>query len=139
MATRAGSTHPCATTQRQGIEQIVVHLGPPLAIAGVDEVLAVAGGSPVVDLDADIAPIGEPLGLGVETPGVPGPRAPVHVQHRRESRPRLAHGKGQVPVQLEAVACDSWRRAPSGRAGSPESAGWWWKRKVGRRSTRFQT
>ena len=35
-----------------GVEQVVVHLGAPLLVAGVDEVLAVAGRAPEVDLHA---------------------------------------------------------------------------------------
>src|ERR1700742_3334535 len=46
------------------VDQVVVQLGAPLAVAGVDEVLAVAGGAAVVDLDAEVAAVGQPLRLG---------------------------------------------------------------------------
>src|ERR1700722_17338521 len=52
------------------VDQVVVHLGAPLTVAGVDERLAVAGRSAVVHLDGQVAAVGEPLRLGVPAPYV---------------------------------------------------------------------
>ncbi len=75
-----------------GVEQVVVHRAPPLLVAGVAERLAVAGRAPVVDLDADVAAVGEPLRLRVVAPHVAGPRPAVHVEHGRQADSRSTPG-----------------------------------------------
>ena len=87
-----------------GVDEVVVHLGAPLAVAGVDEVLAVAGGAPEVDLHAQVAAVGQPLRLGVEPPRVPGPRPAVHVQHGRQPGALEAGRERQVPVDLQTIS-----------------------------------
>src|SRR6266487_2491891 len=42
------------------VQQVVVHLGAPLAVAGRHERLAVAGRAAVVHLDAEVTPVGRP-------------------------------------------------------------------------------
>jgi hypothetical protein len=73
-----------------GVHKVVVHPRAPLFVTGVEESLAVAGRASVVDLEACVASVGKPLGLGVVAPQVPRPRATVHVQNHRQVL--MSHG-----------------------------------------------
>ena len=87
-----------------GVEQVVVHARAPLAVAGVQEVLAVARRAAVVHLHAQVAAVGEPLRVGCEAPLVARPRAAVHEEHRRSARAVGARREREVAVHLQAVA-----------------------------------
>src|SRR6202012_4912210 len=86
------------------VDQVVVHFGAPLVVAGGHEVLAVPGRAPVVDLDTQVTAVGQPLGLGIPAPLVPDLRPAVHVDHRGQVPPVGAGRERQVPVDGEAVA-----------------------------------
>ena len=70
-----------------GVEQVVVHLGAPLAVARVEEGLAVAGGTAEVDVHTGVAPVGQPLVFGIESPTIARPRTAVHDQHGGQMSP----------------------------------------------------
>ena len=65
------------------VDEVVVHGRRPLLVAGVEEILPVAGRAAVVDLDAHVAPVGQPLGFGVEPPVSRAHGPAVDDQHRR--------------------------------------------------------
>ena len=89
---------------------VVLHLVAPLLVAGVEELLAVAGGAAEVGLQDRVAAVGEELGEVVEAPAVARPGAAVrqddrgqvlrgHALRQREEgrdlepvRGRVAHG-----------------------------------------------
>ena len=100
-----------STAQFDGVEQVVVHLAGPLAVGGVDEILAEAGRAAVVDAEHRIAAVGQPLVIRVEAPAIARPRAAVHVEDHRHRLVRHAvvirigaRRQRQVAHQVQAVA-----------------------------------
>ena len=85
MAILFASAMPWSIAHFDGVDQVVVHLQAPLAVAGVEELLAVSGGAAVVHLEHRVAAVGEPLRVGAVTPCVARPRAAVHEEHEREA------------------------------------------------------
>ena len=67
-----------------GVDQVVVHLAGPLAVAGVEELLAEAGRAAEVHLQHRVAAVGQPLRLRVVAPAVARPRPAVDQQHHRQ-------------------------------------------------------
>src|SRR5690606_40368693 len=65
------------------IDQVVVHPAGPLAVAGVGELLAEAGGAAVVHAQHGVAAVGQPLVIAAVAVGVARPGAAVHQQHHR--------------------------------------------------------
>ena len=87
-----------------GVDQVVVHLQAPLLVAGVEELLAVAGRAAEVDLQHRVAAVGEPLRVGLK-PQVSRPHGPPCTS-RTSGRffGGDAGGQRQVAVELQAVA-----------------------------------
>ena len=81
-----------------------VYIARPLLVAGVHEVLAVAGRAAEVDLHADVAAIGEPLRGQVETPGIASPWAAMHKQDGRQVLALRLRRKSDVALQSRPVA-----------------------------------
>ena len=81
-----------------------VCIARPLLVAGVHEVLAVAGRAAEVDLHADVAAIGEPLRGQVETPGIASPWAAMHKQDGRQVLALRLRRKSDVALQSRPVA-----------------------------------
>src|SRR5450631_1197409 len=63
------------------INQIVMHIAPPLVITSIEKVFAVASRATKIYLQAGIATIRKPLCLGVISPPITRPRPTMHVQH----------------------------------------------------------
>ena len=104
MPTRERSASAEADHVLDGVDQVVVHPAAPLAVARVQERLAVAGRPAVVHLHAQVAAVGEPLRGRVVAPRVARPRPAVHVEHGREALARRVRRERQVAVDLEPVA-----------------------------------
>ncbi len=79
---------------RDGVGKVVLHLAAPLAVAGVDELLAEAGGAAVVDAEHRIATVGQPLVDGIKAPRVAPPGTAVDPDDRgqRIARPTATAG-----------------------------------------------
>jgi hypothetical protein len=107
-----------------------MHLAGPLAIAGVDESLAEPGRTAEIHAQDCIAPIGEPLVVGIEAPHVTAPGAAMDQQHHRQSVYRRAATRtAQIRDEREAVACADrhrlhldQRRALESRSRGKEAA-----------------
>ena len=82
---------------------VVLHLVAPLLVAGVEELLAVAGRAAEVRLQHRVAAIGEELREVVEAPAVARPRAAVRQHDRRQVLRRDALGQRQERRDLEPV------------------------------------
>jgi hypothetical protein len=76
MPTRFGSAMP-GHQVLDAPGDVVLHQVAPLLVAGVEELLAVAGGAAEVGLQDGVAAVGEELRHGVVAPGVARPRAAV--------------------------------------------------------------
>jgi hypothetical protein len=63
-----------------GVDEIVVHLGGPFLVAGVDELLAEAGRAAEVHAQHRVAAVGEELVRSVQAPRVAAPRPAVYVE-----------------------------------------------------------
>src|SRR5215831_7523097 len=87
-----------------GVHQVVVHLRSPLSVARTDEPLAVSGRAAKVDLDAEVAAIGQPLRLRVEAPGVARPGAAVDVQDCGQPTSLWSCRKAEVTADGQPVA-----------------------------------
>ena len=94
-----------------------MHLAGPLAVAGVGEVLAEAGGAAEVDRQHRIAAIGQPLVVAAVAIGIARPWAAVDQQHQRHRRIGLpvvvrvgAARQGQVADQGLVVARSDFHR-----------------------------
>ena len=86
------------------VGEVVLHLRAPRLVSRVEESLAVAGGSAVVDLHAQVAAVGQPLRFGVVAPVVAYPRPAVDHEHRRQARALHPGREGEVAVHREPVA-----------------------------------
>src|SRR5205814_10185474 len=67
------------------VNQIVMHLESPLFIAGVEELLPVAGRAAKIGLENGIAAVGQPLGKTVEAPLSSRPAAARSEQRHRQN------------------------------------------------------
>ncbi len=104
MQTFLGSAIALGDGPLHAIREVVLHLArAPLLVPRVEEGLAQSRGCAEVHLEDGVAPVGEPLVLGVEAPGVPAPRPAVDVQHEGEVLGLEAHGQGQVGDEVHAV------------------------------------
>src|SRR5262249_1723726 len=93
-----------------GVDQVVVHLAGPLAVASVEELLAEAGGAAIIHLKHGVAAVCQPLRSRVEAPGVAGPRSTVNIQDHRPLLRLGSDGHGEIANQLQAVtALDRYR------------------------------
>src|SRR5581483_1590298 len=57
-----------------------------------------------VDCQRGVAPVGQPLGLGIVSPAIAGPRTAMHAEDQGKVRSFQAEGKGQVAYEFETVA-----------------------------------
>ena len=105
------------------VHQVVVHPRAPLLVAGVEELLAVSGRAAEVDLNAQVAAVGEPLRGRGRTP-----RSHAPTGRRGRSAPwRAARGR---PAGMSGSrgppgrrGCET-RMAPSGASSYSASCGW---------------
>src|SRR4051795_8035338 len=66
--------------------------------------LSIPRGATEVDLKHCVSPVGQQLGLGVESPDVVEPWAAVHAQNQRQSRRVNTDGQREERVQWKTVA-----------------------------------
>ena len=105
MQTRLMSAMPGLGRPENAVLQIVLHLQAPVAIPLIVEILAVAAGAAIVDLEHRIAGIGEGHGFRVVAPTVASAvRTAVRQHDQRQVLHRLVLRHGQVADQLHAVA-----------------------------------
>src|SRR5208283_1399893 len=86
------------------VEQIGVHRAGPLAITGVQVLLAVSGGSAKVGLQNGIAAVGQPLRVGIVSPEIAAPRTSVGKYDHGQLFGFFVRGRGQVTVDGHSVA-----------------------------------
>ena len=102
---------PSLHRQFYGVEQVVVHLAGPLAVAGVEELLAVAGRAAEVDLKHGVAAVREPLRVAGCSPRRRAPHGPaVDEQHRGQLLGGHAGRRRDVAVDLHAIASGEFDR-----------------------------
>src|SRR5262249_3526919 len=99
----------------QCVHQVVVHLRSPLTVARTDEPLAVSGRTAKVDLDAEVAAIGQPLRLRVEAPGVARPGAAVDVDDCGQPTSLWSWRKAEVTADGQPVASAERERLHTGQ------------------------
>ena len=82
-----------------------MHLARPFEIGGVDEGLAEPSRPSIVDAQHRIAPVGEPLVIGMQPPLVARPRPAVDQKNHGQSLGRLRIPRpGQVTEEFEPIA-----------------------------------
>ena len=85
------------------VNQVVVHLEPPLLVAGIEEAFPVTGGAAEIGLQHSIPTIGQPLRVTIKSPFVASPGSAVGEQHHWEVLGRHSHRQGQIAVDLQPV------------------------------------
>ena len=114
MPTRFGSAMPCATRYFDAPGDVVLHLVAPLLVAGVQELLAVAGRAAEVRLQHGVAAVGEELREAVVAPGVAAPTG------RRAARRSAAGSSPGRPSAASGTRGSRGRRTTG--SGSASSA-----------------
>src|SRR5260370_13653682 len=82
---------------------VILHLASPLQVAGVDELLAISGGTAEVHAQHGITAVGNKLRVAVVAPNVAAPSTAVRQDNRRKVFTRDAFGQREVAGYLQPV------------------------------------
>ena len=108
--------------------EVVLHLLAPLVVAGVEELLAVAGRAAEVRLQDGVAAVGEELREPSVAPGVAPPGAAVRERRRAAGscRARPSAGSGRPGSRARRTTCSGRPSSPPGAARGSFSRTRYW-------------